>query len=166
MRTRRQDPSPLQRRKRKGGVHADIKALRDRLKQSRQIFATNLGISMSGLGYYERDRVPPVEVLLALAATARQAGFHDLGERFEGQFIFFVFEALRGKQVNMRCLNPLPGGGGGILIANFSEVASPLVHAVAEMILALSPDSNLKIREKAERYAETVTEGWRKIQCD
>lgn len=52
-------------------LNAAVRATRQALEQSQQAFATRLGISISGLANYERDRVPPLNVLLALVKAAK-----------------------------------------------------------------------------------------------
>lgn len=67
-------------------ISAAVKRLRKHLGQSRQVFATSLGLSMSGVANYEAGRTPEPIILLLLAETARKAGRPDLAEIFASEF--------------------------------------------------------------------------------
>jgi len=108
--------------------------LRGRLKLSRQVFATNLGISMSGLGYYERDRTPPIEFLLTLSEIAEEEGFADLAQRFQSHAVLLISVALQGRRVNIRNLNPKDEGG-GTLVVTYPEELQPVIEAVSRRVL-------------------------------
>src|SRR4051794_17493369 len=58
-----------------------ITELRNHLGLNRQVFATNLGISMASLANYEKEiREPPVETLWLLASVAQKAGYRDFAD--------------------------------------------------------------------------------------
>jgi transcriptional regulator with XRE-family HTH domain len=63
-------------------VHAAVKALRDHAGKTQQIFATELGISISSLSNYERTRMPEPAPLLKFRRVAEQVGRKDLEEVF------------------------------------------------------------------------------------
>jgi transcriptional regulator with XRE-family HTH domain len=59
-----------------------VRALRKHLGKTQQIFATALGISISGLNNYERHRIPEPKQLFMFERAARQAGRQDLAGIF------------------------------------------------------------------------------------
>ena len=68
-----------------------VKELRHSLGDSQQDFAVRLHISIRSIANYEKERIPPADVLIAMARLADQSGERDLA------FIFLrgVFEDLR-----------------------------------------------------------------------
>lgn len=48
-----------------------IREIREAYGESQQAFATRLGISIRGLANYEKERNPPLGILLALSKLAR-----------------------------------------------------------------------------------------------
>jgi transcriptional regulator with XRE-family HTH domain len=64
------------------GLIEAVKDLRAHLGESQQAFATRLGLSMSAIANYERDRSPTGKALVELAAAADAANRPDLAEKF------------------------------------------------------------------------------------
>ena len=81
-------------------VSEAVKALRERLHESQQAFATRLGISIRGLVNYEKYRAPPLVLLLKLAAVARDAGETELAYAFEWAFYDEVAKATMGHRIS------------------------------------------------------------------
>lgn len=91
-------------------INQAVKALREGLGQSQQAFATNLGISISGLANYERDRIPPIELLVKFASLARESSQGDVENRLlagvreqltaamKGQSIWFLSSSRTGEK--------------------------------------------------------------------
>src|SRR5262245_53662198 len=67
-------------------VHQAVRALRRHHDQTQQIFATQLGISISSLTNYERDRVPEPKQLLAFQKAAAKIQRNDLERVFQAAF--------------------------------------------------------------------------------
>ena len=59
-----------------------VRKLRSQLSDSQQAFATRLGLSISAIVNYERDRKPTGKALVALHRVARDAGQAELAEMF------------------------------------------------------------------------------------
>jgi transcriptional regulator with XRE-family HTH domain len=64
-------------------INQAVRALRRHVKKTQQIFATELGISISALNNYERKRIPEPKQLLTFERAAIDAGRHDLAKVFE-----------------------------------------------------------------------------------
>ena len=52
-------------------LNAAVRAVREVHDESQQAFTTRLGISISGLANYEKNRTPPLRVLVALSKLSR-----------------------------------------------------------------------------------------------
>jgi transcriptional regulator with XRE-family HTH domain len=63
-------------------INQAVRALRKQVKKTQQIFATELGISISALNNYERRRTPEPKQLLAFQRAAMDAGRYDLANVF------------------------------------------------------------------------------------
>jgi hypothetical protein len=63
-------------------VNQAVRALRKHVRKTQQIFATDLGISISSLNNYERKRIPEPRQLLAFERAAVGAGRRDLAKVF------------------------------------------------------------------------------------
>jgi DNA-binding XRE family transcriptional regulator len=63
-------------------VNQAVRALRKHVGKTQQIFATELGISISSLNNYERQRTPEPKQLFAFEHAARDVGRHDLARIF------------------------------------------------------------------------------------
>lgn len=64
-------------------IHEAVRALRQHAEKTQQVFSTELGMSISSLVNYERDRVPEPKQLLVFARAAAAAGRNDLGAVFK-----------------------------------------------------------------------------------
>jgi transcriptional regulator with XRE-family HTH domain len=67
-------------------VSEAIRELRKHLGKTQQMFATELGISISSLNNYERQRTPKPKQLLLFHFAAEKAGRPDLAQVFESSF--------------------------------------------------------------------------------
>jgi transcriptional regulator with XRE-family HTH domain len=63
-------------------VNQAVRALRKHVRKTQQIFATELGISISSLNNYERQRTPEPKQLIAFQRAAQEAGRDDLAHVF------------------------------------------------------------------------------------
>jgi transcriptional regulator with XRE-family HTH domain len=63
-------------------VHEAVVALRKHLKQTQQQFAWMMGLSISGLQNYEKNRMPETKQLMAFRRAADDAGRADLAAVF------------------------------------------------------------------------------------
>jgi transcriptional regulator with XRE-family HTH domain len=63
-------------------VHEAVKGLRKHLNQTQQQFAWTMGLSISGLQNYEKDRIPETKQLMAFRRAADDAGRADLAAVF------------------------------------------------------------------------------------
>ncbi len=63
-------------------IHQAVKALRDRLELSQQVFATNLGLSIRAISNYEKDRIPGARPLAQLEQCAIASKQPDLAQIF------------------------------------------------------------------------------------
>jgi hypothetical protein len=63
-------------------VHEAVVALRKHLKQTQQQFAWTMGLSISGLQNYEKNRTPETKQLMAFRRAADNAGRADLAAVF------------------------------------------------------------------------------------
>jgi hypothetical protein len=63
-------------------VHRAVLDLRHHLKQTQQEFAWTMGLSISGLQNYEKNRVPETKQLMAFRRAADNAGRADLAAVF------------------------------------------------------------------------------------
>jgi transcriptional regulator with XRE-family HTH domain len=64
-------------------VNEAVAALRQHARQSQQLFATRLGMSIATLQNYEKNRTPEPKQLLALQREAQATGRSDLQKVFE-----------------------------------------------------------------------------------
>jgi transcriptional regulator with XRE-family HTH domain len=67
-------------------IHEAIKALRKHMGKSQQAFATELGMSISALSNYERNRTPDLKQLLMFKGAAYQALRFDLADVFDAAY--------------------------------------------------------------------------------
>jgi transcriptional regulator with XRE-family HTH domain len=63
-------------------VNQAVRALRKHVRKTQQVFATELGISISSLNNYERKRIPEPKQLATFATAARVADRPDLADVF------------------------------------------------------------------------------------
>jgi transcriptional regulator with XRE-family HTH domain len=64
-------------------IHEAVRSLRKDLGKTQQVFATELGMSISSLVNYERDRIPEPKQLCRFFWAARDAGREDLAQIFK-----------------------------------------------------------------------------------
>lgn len=91
-----------------------VKMLRTQVGESQQVFATKLGISIRGLVNYEKDREPPLALLLKLAAIARDTGNDNLADVFQWAFYEQIMNATRGYQNFIPSRGPARGFWTGV----------------------------------------------------
>src|SRR6202012_6281589 len=96
-----------------------VKALRGLLNESQQAFATRMGISIRGLVNYEKDRDPPLALLLKLAAVARDAGDEKLAGAFQGAFYEAITDATKGHRISFVQEDTTGGENAGLLLTTF-----------------------------------------------
>ncbi len=66
-------------------VLAAVKELRERLGDTQQAFASRLGVSISAVTNYERNRIPTGRSLVKLMQTADAYGYSDLAMVFQDE---------------------------------------------------------------------------------
>lgn len=117
-----------------------VRALRLRLKESQQAFATRLGISIRGLVNYEKDREPPLALLLKLAAVARESGDENLADIFQWGFYEQITTAMQGYRIAFLQEDQRADENPGLLLMTFAhgqfEYASAFLTAMKWMIEA------------------------------
>jgi len=107
---------------RKESLPAAVVELRGKLGQSQQIFATNLGISIRALANYEKDRTPPIELLLSLSSLAQGIADDALARTFSEAFTDRLFASLQGRRVRLLRVEQPPGKvHSGLLLLTISN---------------------------------------------
>jgi DNA-binding XRE family transcriptional regulator len=81
-------------------IQEAVKELRARLGDSQQTFATNIGVSMTALNHYEKDWVPPLELLLRFREMARERHYDDLRTVFDREYQPKLQRLLKDTPVN------------------------------------------------------------------
>jgi transcriptional regulator with XRE-family HTH domain len=130
-----------------------IRALRKHVGKTQQIFATELGISISSLNNYERKRTPEPKQLFRFERAALDSGRGDLAEVFRDALVkslgviepgeLAVFHAKDDFEVMVISTVLLSIRGG-------TEAARPIVDAVRQA-LALSKNRKKFIEEAKRR---------------
>lgn len=68
-------------------VHQAVKELRNSFRESQQVFATRLGLSIRAIANYEKNRTPNEQIMGILLHEANKAGRQDLAEAFMGDWL-------------------------------------------------------------------------------
>jgi transcriptional regulator with XRE-family HTH domain len=140
-----------------------VKALRGRLNESQQAFATRLGISIRGLVNYEKDREPPLALLLKLAAVAREAGDEKLADVFQWAFYEQITTATQGHQISFLQEDESAGENAGLLMMTFArgqfEYASAFSTAVKRMVGGADAETREKSRKALDSLVKSVFPG-------
>lgn len=138
-------------------VNQAVRALRKHVGKTQQIFATELGISISSLNNYERQRIPEPKQLFAFARAARAVERSDLAEVFsftamgalgmwgDNWYEFELEEALR------LCLS----GG-----SDYQDIARTVVSALAAVVNR--PDRPGSREKRLAFEKESVRRGYAK----
>ena len=128
-----------------------VKALRERLHKPQQAFATTLGISIRGLVNYEKNRDPPLVLLLKLAAVARDVGEMELAYVFEWAFYHEVAEATKGHRISY-----LLGSDdtGGLLLMTLGLGQCQYADAFTSALGKLNEGNDAKSRETARKVLD------------
>jgi transcriptional regulator with XRE-family HTH domain len=142
-----------------------VKALRGRLKESQQAFATRLGISIRGLVNYEKDREPPLALLLKLAAVAREAGDERLADVFQWAFYEQITGATRGHRISFLQEDERAGENAGLLLMTFArgqfEYASAFSTALKRVVDGVDGEAREKARKALDALVKSVFPGLR-----
>jgi transcriptional regulator with XRE-family HTH domain len=142
-----------------------VKELRGLLNESQQAFATRLGISIRGLVNYEKDRDPPLALLLKLAAVARAAGNEKLADVFQWAFYEAITEATRGHGISFLQEDERAGEIAGLLLMTFArgqfEYVSAFSTALKRMLSATDAETRDKARKALETFVQSISPGLR-----
>ncbi len=133
-----------------------VKALRARLNESQQAFATRLGISIRGLANYEKEREPPLALLLKLAAVAREAGDEKLAEVFQWSFYEQIAAATQGHRISFLQEDERAGENAGLLLTTFGRGQFEYVSAFSTALKGLSDAADAETREKSRKALDTL----------
>ena len=90
-------------------VNQAVRALRKHVRKTQQIFATELGMSISALNNYERLRTPEPKQLIALQFAAHEAGRDDLAYVFSkaaGESLGLAWSAYSGSALRLENIDP------------------------------------------------------------
>jgi transcriptional regulator with XRE-family HTH domain len=128
-----------------------VKALRGLLNESQQAFATRLGISIRGLVNYEKDRQPPLALLLKLAAIARDAGDEKLADVFQWAFYEAITDATKGHQISFLQEDERAGENAGLLLMTFAQGQFEYVSAFSTAIKRMVDGGDAETRDKARK---------------
>jgi transcriptional regulator with XRE-family HTH domain len=145
-----------------------VKTLRGRLNESQQAFATRLGISIRGLVNYEKDRDPPLTLLLKLAAVARAVKDESLSELFQLAFFQQIAEATHGHRVSF--LHQEDGGGdnAGLLLTTFGNGQLDYASAFLTALNRMRYEEDVATREEArkvlDRFVSSVFVGMKTLR--
>lgn len=140
-------------------VNKAVRALRKHVKKTQQVFATELGMSISALQNYEQNRTPEPKQLMAFQRAARDAGRDDLANVFQEAFRkalggvladpigWYEREAIQALE---RCLSGS---------ADYQDIVATVMSAVA---LAVQRRSEREVRWEAwpQFVAESVKRGY------
>jgi len=133
-----------------------VKELRLRLKESQQAFATRLGISIRGLVNYEKDRDPPLILLLKLAALARETGEESLSHVFQWAFYDTLTEATFEHDVGFTQEDHRGGKGGGLMLLTFKPGDYYYVSAFRSALDMLHDEEDPARREKGRKILDAL----------
>jgi transcriptional regulator with XRE-family HTH domain len=137
-----------------------VKALRLNLTESQQAFATRLGISIRALVNYEKDREPPLPLLLKLAAVAREAGKENLAGIFQREFYEQILHATEGHRISFLQEDEKAGKNSGLMLLTFGhgqfEYASAFLTALKQMREAENPRVRTKAQETLDALVKSV----------
>jgi transcriptional regulator with XRE-family HTH domain len=106
-----------------------VRQLRFRLNLSQQAFATRLGLSISAIANYERDRRPTQEVLSELKKLAEANGLAELANTFQGALGRAVIEIPPGKEEDFDALMTillLGGKQNREALAEWNRISAPI----------------------------------------
>ena len=133
-----------------------VKALRARLNESQQAFATRLGISIRGLANYEKERDTPLALLLKLAAVAREAGDEKLAEVFQWSFYEQIAAATQGHRISFLQEDERAGENAGLLLMTFGQGQFEYVSAFSAALKGLSDSADAEAREKSRKALDAL----------
>lgn len=137
-----------------------VRALRLRLKESQQAFATRLGISIRGLVNYEKDREPPLALLLKLAAVARESGDANLADIFQWGFYEQITTAMQGYRITFLQEDQRADENPGLLLMTFAqgqfEYASAFLTAMKWMMEAGDSETSEQGRKALDGLLKSV----------
>ena len=133
-----------------------VKELRLRLKESQQAFATRLGISIRGLVNYEKDRDPPLILLLKLAAIARESGEDELSYVFQWAFYHTITEATYEHDVWFSQEDHRGGKGGGLMLLTFKPGDYYYVESFRSALDMLHDKDDPTRREKGKKVLDAL----------
>ncbi|MGA8594566.1 MAG: helix-turn-helix transcriptional regulator [Bryobacteraceae bacterium] len=137
-----------------------VKALRLSLSESQQAFATRLGISIRALVNYEKDREPPLTLLLRLSAVAREAGKEGLAGVFEWAFYEQISNATAGHRISFLQEDETGGQNSGLMLLTFGEgqfeYASAFLMAMGRLEGAENPRTQNKARAALDSLVKAV----------
>jgi transcriptional regulator with XRE-family HTH domain len=143
-----------------------IRELRNKIGESQQVFATNLGISIRALTNYEsRDdaRTPPLEVLLNLATLATNAGHPDLARPFVHEFRQHLASTLIDQRIAFHMEEPPKGKPGpleGLLMLSARDHDEFLyTGAFFEAYTDFSSDDEGR-RKRGKRILDALKDAW------
>lgn len=133
-----------------------VKALRGRLNESQQAFATRLGISIRGLVNYEKDREPPLALLLKLAAVAREAGDEKLANVFQWAFYEQITTATQGHRISFLQEDERAGGNSGLLLMTFGPGQFEYASAFSTVLNRMRECEDVEMRDKARKALDRL----------
>ena len=133
-----------------------VKALRWRLDESQQAFATRLGISIRGLVNYEKDRDPPLALLLKLAAVARDAGDEELANVFQWAFYESITEATKGQRISFLQEDERAGENAGLLLMTFGQGQFEYASAFSTALRQMADAPEAETRDKARKALDAL----------
>ncbi len=133
-----------------------VKALRGRLNESQQAFATRLGISIRGLVNYEKDREPPLALLLKLAAVAREADDEKLANVFQWAFYEQITAATQGHQISFLQEDEHAGENAGLLMMTFVKGQFEYVSAFSTAVKGMANGADPEMRERSRKALDAL----------
>ena len=141
-------------------VNQAVVALRKHVKQSQQIFATRLGMSISTLQNHEQDTRPEPKQLLAFQREAEASGRSDLAARFQHELVLSL--ALNMEMDVFVTADAFETQAVGMLLW---AIRAPLIPARAKLARALVKEIAARLQadkpDEAEEFAsEAVRRGF------
>jgi transcriptional regulator with XRE-family HTH domain len=133
-----------------------VKALRLGLSESQQAFATRLGISIRALVNYEKDREPPLALLLKLSAVAREAGKENLAGIFEWAFYEQISNATAGHLISFLQEDEREGQNSGLMLLTFGSGQFDYASAFLTAIGRLRGGEDAGVRTKAQKSLDAL----------
>jgi transcriptional regulator with XRE-family HTH domain len=135
-----------------------VKALRGLLNESQPAFATRLGISIRGLVNYEKDREPPLALLLKLAAVARDAGNETLADVFQWAFYEVITDATKGHRISFLQEDERAGENAGLLLMTFAHGQFEYASAFSTALKRMRESEDAETRDKARKALDALAE--------